>query len=70
MSTSGKTEKAEVPFKQIPQEGLGDSIQSNPDFDFENENIKIKISRDDARMTRNTSFKTLSFALLKKKILI
>lgn len=62
--TPGNAEGAEVPFKELLQSRLEDFFVSNPDFDFEKENVKIKISGDGARMTRNTSFIILSFALL------
>lgn len=43
---------------------MQDLINQNPEFDFENERVKVKISGDGARMTLNTSFIILSFALL------
>lgn len=43
---------------------MQDLINQNPEFDFENRGVKVKISGDGARMTLNTSFIILSFALL------
>ena len=63
-SMPGKVEGAEVSFKQLLLKRLQDFMSNNPGFDFGNENIKIKISGDWARMTRNTSFIILSFSLL------
>ena len=45
-STPGKAEGAEVSFKQLLLERLQDFMGNNPEFDFENENIKIKISEE------------------------
>ena len=64
ISTPGKAEGAEVSFKELLNERVQDFINQNPEFDFENESVKVKISGDGARMTRNTSFIILSFALL------
>ena len=35
---------------------MQDLINQNPEFDFENRGVKVKISGDGARMTLNTSF--------------
>ena len=35
---------------------MQDLINQNPEFDFENESVKVKISGDGARMTLDTSF--------------
>ena len=43
---------------------MQDLINQNPEFDFENRGVKVKISGDGARMTLNTSFIILSSALL------
>ena len=67
ISTPGKAEGAEVSFKELLNERVQDFINQNPEFDFENESVKVKISGDGARMTRNTSFIILSFALLQNK---
>ena len=62
-STPTKPKGAEVPLPQLLPERLHDFID-NHDFNFDDENLKIKISGDGARMTRNTCFTILSFALL------
>ena len=64
VSTPGRAEGAEVSFKELLKERVQDLIDQNPEFDFENEIVKVKISGDGARMTRNTTFIILSFALL------
>ena len=35
---------------------MQDLINQNPEFDFENESVKVKISGDGTRMTLSTSF--------------
>ena len=64
VATPGKAEGAQLSFNSILLERLEDFIETNPDFDYDNQTIKIKLSGDGARMTRNTSFIILSFALL------
>ena len=64
VSTPGRAEGAEVSFKELLKERVQNLINQNPEFDFENESVKVKISGDGARMTRNTTFIILSFALL------
>ena len=64
VSTPGRAEGAEVSFKELLKERVQNLINQNPEFDFENESVKVKISGDRARMTRNTTFIILSFALL------
>jgi hypothetical protein len=64
VTTPGKAEGAQISFHGALQERLEDFVNSNPDFDYANENLKIKLSGNGARMTRNTSFIILSFALL------
>ena len=44
ISTPGKAEGAEVSFKELLNERLQDFINQNPEFDFENESVKVKIS--------------------------
>ena len=51
-------------IQELLKERVQDLINQNPEFDFENESIKVKISGDGARMTLNTSFIILSFTLL------
>ena len=51
-------------IQELLKERVQDLINQNPEFDFENESVKVKISGDGARMTLNTSFIILSFALL------
>jgi len=46
ISTPGRAEK-----KAILNKSVQDSIYENPEFDFENESVKVKILGDGARMT-------------------
>lgn len=62
--TPGEAEGAQISFYGALQEKLEDLLTSNPNFDYANENVKIKLSGDGARMTRNTSFIISSFAFL------
>ena len=64
VATPGKAEGSQLSFNSILLERLEDFIETNPDFDYDNQTIKIKLSGDGARMTRNISFIILSFALL------
>ena len=63
-STPGRAEGAEVSFKELLNERVQNFINQNREFDFENESVKVKISGDGVRLTRNTTFIILSFALL------
>ena len=58
VSTPGRAEGGEVSFKELLKERVQDLIDQNPEFDFENEIVKVKISGDGARMTRNTCIKS------------
>ena len=46
ISTPGRAEKKAILNKRVE-----DSIYENPEFDFENESVKVKILGDGARMT-------------------
>ena len=39
-------------------------LEKNPSFDIETDQIQIELSRDGARMTRNSTFILLSFSIL------
>ena len=43
-------------LRDLIKEHVQECLKENPSFDFENETIQIKVSRDGARMTRNSSF--------------
>ena len=60
--TPGTPEGAQVLFSDLLKERLKDYLASHPDG-YE-DTIQIKISGDGARMTRNSSFILMSFALL------
>ena len=49
VSTPGRAEGAEVSFKELLKERVQNLINQNPEFDFENESVKVKISGDGAR---------------------
>ena len=51
-------------MRDLIKEHVQECLKENPSFDFENETIQIKVSRDGARMTRNSSFVLLSFSIL------
>ena len=58
--TPGEAEGAQVSFSELLKERIQDYVANHPNVD----NIEVKISGDGARMTRNSSFILLSFALL------
>ena len=55
-STPGTFEGAQIPFKSILCQQISAFKQENPDFDFDNETLKIKISADGAKMTQKTDY--------------
>ena len=62
ISTPGKAEGAEVSFKELLNERVQDFINQNPEFDFENESVKVKIS---GKLGRGLlAILVLSFSLL------
>ena len=46
------------------KEHISDYLKENPDFDTNNDKIKIKINGDVARRTQNSNFILLSFSIL------
>ena len=60
--TPGTAEGAQMSFNDLLKERIKDHLVSHPDD--HDQPIKVKISGDGARMTRNSSFILLSFALL------
>ena len=60
--TPGVADGAQMSFNDLLTERIRDHLASNPDV--HDRTMKIKISGDGARMTRNSSFILLSFALL------
>ena len=66
-STPGTFEGAQIPFKSLLSQEISAFKRENPDFDFDNETLKIKISGDGAKMTQKTDYILLSCALLQKK---
>lgn len=60
--TPGVADGAQMSFNDLLIERIRDHLASNPDD--HDRTMKIKISGDGARMTRNSSFILLSFALL------
>ena len=59
-STPGETEGAQTSFTGLLNDRVQDYVASHPNVDH----IQVKISGDGARMTRNSSFILMSFALL------
>lgn len=55
-STPGTFEGAQIPFKSILCQQISAFKQENPDFDFDNETLTIKISGDGAKMTQKTDY--------------
>ncbi|EDO30267.1 predicted protein, partial [Nematostella vectensis] len=62
-------------IKDLPNNHLGSkcpfaelltihAADNNPDFDYANETLKVKINGDGARMTRNSNFIFLTFSIL------
>lgn len=66
-STPGPFEDAQISFKSLLSQQISAFKEENPDFDFDNETLKIKISWDSAKMTQKTNYILLSCALLQKK---
>ena len=64
ITTPGKAEGAQRSFNSVLQERLHYFLETNPDSDYDNHTIKIKLLGDGAKMTRNSSFILLSLALL------
>ena len=59
-STLGEAEGAQMPFNDLLKERSKDYVASHPNVTH----VQVKISGDGARMTRNSSFILMSFALL------
>jgi hypothetical protein len=62
-STPGDEEGAQVSFKELLKERIKDYVTTHPTVG-QGEAIKVKISADGARMTRNSNFILMSFALV------
>lgn len=62
--TPGNADGAQVSFTNLLEERISDLIAKNENVDMSHHPIQVKISGDGARMTRNSSFIPLSFALL------
>ena len=60
ISTPGEAEGAQMSFNDLLKERIKDYVESHPNVNH----IQVKISGDGARMTRNSSFILMSFALL------
>ena len=65
--TPGKFDGCQVDLKDSLTKSLEEFVSENPDFDFENNPVRIKLSGDGAQMTRNTNFVILSHSLLDSK---
>ena len=65
--TPGKFEGCQVDFHHTLTECLEKFIAENPDFNFDENPVKIKFSADGAKMTRSTNFIILSLAVLDDK---
>jgi hypothetical protein len=65
-ATPGNTEGAQLPFVELLRERVLAFLESNQDFKGSEKPLRIKISGDGARMTRNSSFILLSFAILQE----
>ena len=59
-STPGEAEGAQMSFNDLLKERIKDYMESHPNVNH----IQVKMSGDGARMTRNSSFILMSFALL------
>ena len=66
-STPGPFEGAQISFKSLILQQISAFKKENPDFDFDNKTLKIKIGGDGAKMTQKTNYILLSCALLQKK---
>ena len=65
--TPGTFEGAQVSFESLLLQQISAFKKENPDFNFDNETLKIKISGDGAKMTQKSNYVLLSCALLQKK---
>jgi hypothetical protein len=63
-STPGEEEGAQVSFKDLLTQRIREHVTTHPTVMSNNEPVQVKISGDGARMTRNSNFILLSFALL------
>jgi hypothetical protein len=61
--TPGNTEGAPVSFLEILTERVKD-MSASPNTDWASQPIRVKLSGDGVKMTRNSSFILLSFSLL------
>ena len=62
-STPGEAEGAQMSFTDLLKQRLKDFVVSHPGVNH-GETVQVKISGDGARMTRNSSYIIMSFALL------
>ena len=65
--TPGTFEGAQVSFESLLLQQISAFKKESPDFNFDNETLKIKISGDGAKMTQKSNYVLLSCALLQKK---
>jgi hypothetical protein len=63
-SNPGEEEGAQVSFKDLLTQRIREHVTTHPTVMSNNEPVQVKISGDGARMTRNSNFISLSFALL------
>ena len=66
-ATPGPLEGSQVSFESFLIDKISAFKQDNPDFNFENNSVKLKISGDGARMTRKSNYVLLTCALLDNK---
>lgn len=62
--TPGNAEGAQLLFKDLLQQKIKDFLEGNQELTNSSKPLRIKISGDGARMTRNSSYILLSFAIL------
>ena len=62
--TPGNADGAQVSFTDLLKERISDLIAKTEDVNFMGKPIQVKISGDGARMTRNSNYILLSFALI------
>ena len=65
--TPGPYEGAQVSFESLLVQQISAFKKENPEFGFNNETLKIKISGDRAKMTQKSNYILLSCALLQKQ---
>ena len=65
--TPGTYEGAQVSFESLLLQQVSAFKKENPEFDFANETLKIKISGDGTKMTQKSNYILLSCALLQKQ---